>query len=62
MLWQIALGRICGSTGGGAAIGGGGGGATARSAQVMGPMGPVMINTSTTQRDANADGVMVNSR
>ncbi len=38
------------------------GGATARSATVMDAFGPVMVNTSTTQRDANADGVMVNSR
>lgn len=36
--------------------------ATARSATVMGPAGVVMVNTTTTQRDANADSVMINSR
>ncbi len=57
MLWKIVLGRILSR----AAIDGGGGG-VARSAPVMGPMGAVVVNTSTTRRDANADGIMVNSR
>lgn len=35
--------------------------ATARAAMIAG-LEPVMANTSTTQRDANIDGIMINSR
>lgn len=58
-VWQFFTQGLVSSR---AALDSNGGSAVARQAAIMGPFGTVMVNGGVTQRDANADAVMVNLR